>query len=63
MALISLTPEEQDVLEKVLTQFKFIVPLGHVEWYDLSERTQMTPQKTLSVLDNIKIKLVKEVKK
>lgn len=57
MQQLELTDEESYVLEQVLYALQFFLPLGHPEWYDLSERTKQTPEKSLVILNTIRGKL------
>lgn len=55
---VTLTDEENYVLEQVLYALKFFLPLDHPEWHDLQERTKRSPEETLSILNTIRSKLV-----
>jgi hypothetical protein len=52
-----LTDREHRILTIILSQFQYMIPPGHPEWYDLTERTKLDTQTTLAILAEIKDKM------
>jgi hypothetical protein len=58
---VQLDDQEVYILRIILQRFPFIVPHGHPEWHDLTDRTKMSEIGTVSVLRRIRSKLDADV--